>query len=165
IDSFVARYDTAGNQIWGRQFGSAVTDLTCDLAVDAAGDVVIGGHRNGSAVLAKYTSSGDQLWIRSIDTPTNDWFFDMALDSAGNVLFVGDVYYSSSDQSAALLMKTDAEGALLWSRQYDPSGITDEVWNGVAADSDGNIYVAGGYGPSWGYEGPGVMLLSKYDEA
>ncbi|MFG0286480.1 MAG: SBBP repeat-containing protein [Phycisphaerales bacterium JB039] len=162
-DAFLAKYDSEGGRIWERQFAAGFENWATGLALDAAGDVVVAGHAGGDgAVLARFTASGEELWIRRIDTPDEQWFFDIALDATGNIYFAGQVFYPYSDEYSAVLMKTDAEGAMLWSRSYDHSSITGEVWSAVTVDTVGNAYVAGSYGPEWGYEGPVVMQLSKY---
>ncbi|MFG0286481.1 MAG: SBBP repeat-containing protein [Phycisphaerales bacterium JB039] len=159
IDAFVAMYDSEGAEVWGRQFGGAGADVACGLALDSAGDLVLGG----TAWLAKYTTAGDERWVRPVATPYPEILLrGMTLDAADNIYLVGDIYFSSGDQCAALLLKTDAQGAFLWSQQHDPSSIKDEYWRGVAVDAAGSAYVAGAYGPSWGYEGAVVMQLAKY---
>ncbi|MFG0284025.1 MAG: SBBP repeat-containing protein [Phycisphaerales bacterium JB039] len=163
IDCFLARYDASGQRIWERQFGTALHDSASGIAMNAAGDLITCGWSDEDPVVRKHTPGGADLWLRRIETPAADYIYDLALDGAGGILIVGDRYHAAGDQWSALLMKCDADGALLWTREYDRSGSTDEMWRGVTADFEGNAYVCGGSGPSFGYEGPNVMLLSKYD--
>ncbi len=43
-DIFVAKYDTDGNHVWSRQFGSTNFDQALDVATDAAGNVFLAGR-------------------------------------------------------------------------------------------------------------------------
>ena len=43
-DGFVLRYDSAGNQLWKRQFGSTADDLLEAITTDDAGGAYIGGR-------------------------------------------------------------------------------------------------------------------------
>src|SRR5262249_2007265 len=47
-DSFVAKYDAAGNQLWLRQVAPATSDQANSVSVDSSGNVYVGGQINGS---------------------------------------------------------------------------------------------------------------------
>lgn len=47
-DSFVAKYDSAGNSLWIRQFGSQGIDDCYGTSADGTGDVYIGGMTDGN---------------------------------------------------------------------------------------------------------------------
>ncbi len=70
--SFLARYDSAGNQLWLRQSVLGWGELTLDLAPDGAGGVVIAGRLGpwGStdAFVARFDSAGNELWARQFGT-------------------------------------------------------------------------------------------------
>ncbi len=47
-DSFVAKYDSAGNQTWLRQVSPAMNDQANSVSVDQAGNIYVGGQVNGA---------------------------------------------------------------------------------------------------------------------
>src|SRR5262245_10036729 len=68
-DAFVRKYDTAGNEMWTRQFGAAGTDLALDVAVAASGvyaagytDGVLPGGGIGASFVRKYEAGGTAAW-------------------------------------------------------------------------------------------------------
>jgi len=98
-DAWLARYDGAGNQLWTRQLGSAITDWAYAAAPDGSGGVYVGGYTNGSlggpnagywdAWLARYDSAGNQLWIHQLGTSDDDELNAAAPDGAGGVYVSG----------------------------------------------------------------------------
>jgi hypothetical protein len=83
-------------------------------------------------------------WSRSIQNgESSNRAVDV--DSAGNVYVsgfsTGDVAQPNAGGSDAYLVKYDAAGALLWSRQQGTTA--NEGSNGVAVDSLGNVYTTG----------------------
>ncbi len=154
-DAFLAKFDASGAQLWTRQFGTPVYDYGYGIAVDTTGNAYIAGVTLGNlagpsagyadAFLAKYDTSGIQVWTRQFGTADDDAGFGVTLDAAGSPYITGYTYGSLGAPNAgdddAYIAKFTASGTLLWSEQIGASGF-DEGW-GAAADSLGNIYVAG----------------------
>ena len=114
----------------------------------------------------KYDSTGDPLWARRIGgTRNRDTATSVTTDSSGNVIVTG--YYDSNplniydaDGTTPLttltnpnegtlelfLVKYASNGNLVWVKRLSGNG--DEIGNGVATDSIGNVFVAGSYGSS-----------------
>ena len=94
-DAFLAKYDSSGEQLWVRQFGSAAYEELESVATDLDGNVYVAGHTQGSlagvnagsydAFLAKYDSSGEQLWVRQFGSAVYDELESIATDLDGNV--------------------------------------------------------------------------------
>jgi len=74
LDAWIARYDSAGNQVWIRQFGSSDDNWALAAAPDGAGCVFVSGQTLGNlggpnagrvdAWIARYDSAGNQTWNR-----------------------------------------------------------------------------------------------------
>ena len=98
-DAFLARYDSAGDRLWIRQFGRGEYDRAYALAPDGAGGVRAAGNTRGSlggpnagssdAFLARYDSAGDRLWIRQFGTSSADVAHALASDGKGDVMVAG----------------------------------------------------------------------------
>ena len=73
-DAFVRKYDTNGNEVWTRQFGSSASDQASGISVDASGVYVTGftyGALPGQtyagssdAFVRKYDADGNAVWTR-----------------------------------------------------------------------------------------------------
>lgn len=92
FDTWVARYDTMGNQIWLQQFGTSGTDYSTDLTVDDSGNLYVTGFTEGS--LGGVNSGAIDAWVAKLDLngtlqdfsgpPTE--FTDITGDRRGNKL-------------------------------------------------------------------------------
>jgi Beta-propeller repeat len=182
IDAFLAEYDTSGNLLWRKQFGSSGDDLAWGVAVDSAGNAYVAGTTNGSldgassagwdaAFVVQFDSSGNRGWIRQLGTgASNIEGRAIAADPAGDLYVTG--YTSGGDfegqpavgNSDFFLVKLDAAGAVNWSVL---DGSTEGAFaHGVATDSAGNVYVVGAtFGNLDGNEATasGDLFLVKYD--
>lgn len=86
-------------------------------------------------------------WTRQLGTSSYDGASDVATDSAGNVYVVGSTNggldgNTNSGLYDLFVVKYDSAGLKQWTRQLGTS--SDDYTTGVATDSAGNCYVAGG---------------------
>jgi hypothetical protein len=150
VDAFVRKYDPDGALVWFRQFGTADWDRAYAVAVDAKGNAYVAGSASSVSLeqrpfLRKYGPNGDLVQIYELALPSNTSVHAVAVDASGSVYLAG-----SSDQPLegpqagdldAVLMKLDAEGYLIWTRQYGSSD-ADEAC-ALAIDRGGNPWMAG----------------------
>lgn len=144
-----------------------------------------------NAVIVKYNAAGTALWARVPTAGTAETLFDgVAIDAAGNVYAVGfqqgtgQFTYQSDPEVAAtgpsggknaLIVSYDADGAVRWARTPTNGGDVS-LFQGVAVDGSGNVYVVGyqsgmaeyTYGPEVVAEGISNgtnAVLVKYDSS
>jgi hypothetical protein len=120
-DTWVARYDSAGNQVWIRQFGSIGGDDRSAIAPDGAGGVYLSGTTSGNlggpnagildGWLARYDKAGNALWLVQFGTPEEDFADAVASDGSGGA-FVGGITHGTLGGPSA--GKADA-----WLARYD----------------------------------------------
>ncbi|MBI4303064.1 MAG: SBBP repeat-containing protein, partial [Chloroflexi bacterium] len=77
-DAFVHKYDSGGNQLWIRQFGTPSYDYASGITVDDTGVYVVGetygtfpgqaSAGEGDAFVRKYDLSGNEIWTRQFGT-------------------------------------------------------------------------------------------------
>lgn len=145
-DVWVAKYDTNGNLLWGKQFGTNVTggfaNTSFGLDVDKVGNVYLSGLSikentnldiftfpvQDDSWVTKFDSKGNQQWYTQIKDPTAsfpfnltpffDESYDLAVDKNGNSYATGwtQGLVKESDPSRSLL-KYDA-----WLSKVDPNG-------------------------------------------
>lgn len=154
-DAFVIKLNPNGGTGWIRQFGSGSGEETYGLAVDADGNVFVGGDTHGDLAVAnlglsdayvrKYDSTGDIVWTRQFGTGGHDSVMSLAAAGDGSVVAagntLGDLAGVSAGSRDVFVRKYDAAGTVVWTRQFG-SPETDSGW-GVAVDADGRIAVVG----------------------
>jgi protein involved in ribonucleotide reduction len=157
-DAFVRKYDSSGNELWTRQFGSTGDDYAQSVATDSFGNVLVAGWTTGTlpgqtslgswdVFVRKYDSSGNEQWTRQFGTTSEDVALGVAVDSSGNAYVVGRTWGSLPGQTSSgridvFVRKYDTSGNEQWTRQFGTGG--DQEAHGVSVDSYGNVYVAGG---------------------
>jgi hypothetical protein len=154
VDAFIRKYNSDGDEIWTRQFGTSLQDQAFAVSVDSSGVYVVGttagefeGETNEGGFdnfIRKYNSDGDEIWTRQFGTSESDSADDVSADSSG-VYVVGGVSGSLPDQTNqglvdAFIRKYNSDGDEIWTRQFGTSG--RDAADGVSADSSG-VYVVG----------------------
>lgn len=153
-------FDANGELRWARRFGQSSQGGTLPVAIDALGNIVVGGIGYGPIDLgsgvsadqpfahgyvAQYAPDGEPLWIRSWGVPIESGgLYNMVLDPAGNVVFQGAIGYDPYVVEIAglaatghtFLGKLGPDGSPLWVR-----GFTGEhlELNGLAVTAEGRI--------------------------
>ena len=148
-DSFVASYDTNGNQLWEQQIPTLSTNQANAVTVDAQGNVYIGGSVNGSigtgqtdagnndAYLAQLSNTGQIVSEQQFGTAGNDQVSAMATTSSG------DVVVASVQNGQAVLSKYASgaiTGAPVWTMNL--GSLNGGSISGLAV-SGNNVYVSG----------------------
>lgn len=179
-DVIVRKYDSSGNELWTRQFGTGAFDSGYGVATDGAGNIYIAGYTGGTlpgqtsggsydAFVRKYDSSGNEQWTRQFGTSSGDGAYGVAFDSVGNVYVAGftsgtlpgRTYTGEVD---AFVRKYDSSGNQLWTRQFGTNA-SEEV-QGVAAEFGVSVYLVGysdGAFPGQSNAGNHDIFVRKYD--
>jgi len=171
-DTYLTKYDSAGNVLWQTLVGSAGTASGYGLALDpATGGVVVSGasnadlntasvaNGNNDSFVASYSADGSQTWIKQVQTLATNQANAVSVDASGNVYIGGSVSggvvgagQTSQGAGDAYLAKFSSTGTLLAENQFGTSG-ADSV-AATATGSDGSLYVASVQN--------GQAILSKY---
>jgi hypothetical protein len=154
VDAFVRKYDSNGNELWTRQFGSSSADAAVRISVDASG-IYVAGSTNGTlpgqtsagfvdAFVRKYDANGNELWTRQFGSSSSDQPLGISVDASG--IYVAGWTdgalpgQTSAGNSDAFVRKYDANGNEGWTRQFGSSSSDAAVR--ISVDASG-IYVAG----------------------
>jgi hypothetical protein len=175
-DAFVAKYDTGGNAIWTRQFGTQQSEGPVFVSTDGVGNLYVAGGTQGAlagvnagsydAFVTKYDAAGNLLWTQQTGGPFSESISSVSADSLGNVFLAGTVGTDASGSGRsqdALLIKYDSAGNLLWSRQLGTAAF--DTISDVSADQLGNVYLSGSTQGSLGGPNSGSddVFVAKYD--
>ncbi|HVS17470.1 MAG TPA: hypothetical protein VMT18_02635, partial [Planctomycetota bacterium] len=179
FDAWLARYDSTGNQLWIRQFGTSGGEIARAAAPDGSGGFYVSGGTQGSlggpsaggddAWLARYDSAGNQLWIRQLGTNLDERARAAAPDGSGGVYVSGETEGSLGGPSAgnddAWLARYDSAGNQLWIRQLGTSAA--DISYAAAPDGSSGVYVGGRTEGGLGGANAGGedAWLARYDSA
>ncbi|MGI9567370.1 MAG: SBBP repeat-containing protein [Nitrosopumilus sp.] len=154
-DAFVAKYDTDGNQVWAKQFGSDLHDGSNNITINSSGNVYVTGTTSGSisgtnvgsddAFVAKYDTDGNQMWAKQFGNNSLVEGIGVAADSSGNAYVTGyargDLFDTNAGVVDAFVAKYDTDGNQVWAKQFGSEH--RDIGFGITADSSGNVYVTG----------------------
>jgi hypothetical protein len=129
FDGYIKKYSLAGDELWTRQFGTALSDFTSAIAADALGVYVVGrtdgtlpdhthAGRFHDAFVVKYDADGGAAWTRQFGTP------DFA--QANGVAVAGVAVYVVGQARGSLPGQTAGGDTDAFVRRFDPSG--NEIW-------------------------------------
>jgi hypothetical protein len=141
-------------------------------------------HYNPSLFIAKFDVNGNPLWAVEANKPASQTYTsvtNITTDKKGNIYITGwyeDSIFFSSDTLGTLytnkdvfLCKYDKNGKFLWARNPRITNAGCEAQgNGLAADNNGNVYVAGQFedtlifGP-YILSGDASAFLAKFDSS
>ena len=199
-DIFLVKYDANGNVLWARREGQPDYDYASSVTTDpVTGEVYVGGAfyansitigsttlpNNGmyDVLLIKYDVNGNPLWAKSSGGTLNDLGNAVTTDRYGNIYVDGGFASSSETFGTTTLHNVNGGYPDIFLAKYSSAG--NPVWAksagdslndhavAIAADTFGNIFVAGHYhstGFTFGTNtivnnGMGDIFLLKYDSA
>jgi gliding motility-associated-like protein len=151
---------------------------TCDFDPGTAVFSLTGNSLRDGFV-SKLDPNGRLIWAKRFGNTTNNYYHNVypkgiEIDDKENVVTTGDfsgthdfdpgtgVYGLSSKAELfdAYILKLNTEGDFLWAKGI--GGKENETGNDVVADSEGNVYAVGFYGPSVDFDpGPGEFIINS----
>ncbi len=163
-DIFISKISPSGDRLWTKTLGgSGVNDTPYAIAVDSAGNVIVGGEFRGSVdfdpglasttinnatgytdlFVLKLNTDGDFVWVRSVtNTQSNDQVLGVSIFPNGDVVAVGGFGANSipADFDPGVGTFTMAAGStnhniFIWKLASDGSfGWARNVGNSATAD-------------------------------
>jgi hypothetical protein len=137
------KMNSNGKEFWDQSFNEDIVSTGSDVAVDVNDNIIVGGlsasfYGQGYFTI-EYDDNGNQIKVNryKIGSQPNA----IALDSNGNIILTGVAYSSESNTSSWLTIKSDRQGNLLWTREYD--GKYSDAAEDLIVDSNDNIITVG----------------------
>jgi hypothetical protein len=138
-----------GMELWVTRYGDAFYDAGLTLAIDAQGNVYVGGMTSSDEseydfLTIKYDPSGVEQWSAryTVADGSTEELHCLALDSRGNVYVAGRSNGFGTDYDL-ILIKYAPSGALQWVARHNGTANDDDGAEAIAVDAMDNVYVTG----------------------
>ncbi len=149
-DSFVAKYDTNGNQTWVTQIPTLVANSANSVSVDSSGNVYIGGQVTGTIGSGQTNAGGQDGYVAKLDSK-GAIVYEQQIGTSGTdsvaataVASDGSLYVASVQNGNAILTKYangNATTAPVWQENLGALGSGGSI--GGLAVSGGKVYLSG----------------------
>jgi hypothetical protein len=185
FDAFIAKYDSAGNNIWVRSGGSTTSfagDPAKAIGADASNNFYVTGDYTGTATfdglsvtntgtsgtdifVAKYDNNGAIQWLRHAGGPVSDKGYTIGVDKAGDSWVSG---FAGSGPSVVFdtISLPPFGNEYIFLAKYDPTGVVQYVKQYAAGTGqdirvldNGCLYLNGGASKGNGHEFDDVSLI------
>jgi hypothetical protein len=170
-DAFLVKFTGDGVRLWGTYYGGNDTDQGNSLAIDGAGFIYMAGYTlspnnistpgafkteytsPSDGFVAKFSSAGVRQWGTYFGGSGYDFCTKIILNNLGNFYITGTTaspnlatpgahQINNEGYHDAFIGKFSTDGERIWSTYYGGSKLED-VFNGLAIDASGNIYLCG----------------------
>ena len=169
---FVTKFDSNGNVIWARSFGSHSEEWPHSITLDNINNIYITGYYSGTVVfdsisipyvpgggdifLTKLDNSGNVIWAKGFGGNSFDIGIALATDHTNGVYITGtfrsdtlnfgstSLYNSgTSGGTDIFIAKIDAAGNPIWAKSC--VSVDWESIEDACSDADGNFIISGTY--------------------
>lgn len=137
---------SGAQDLFHARYGTDFQDYANMAIPTADGNFVVAGSTQGfgsmsNAFIMKLDGSGSQIWARDYSGINVDEIFSIIEGSNGELVACGATYSFGAGSWDGFIMKTDAEGNMIWGRTYG-NEYADLLYK-IAHDGEGGYYVTG----------------------
>ena len=145
-DVFLARLTPAGDTVWTRSLLQSGTQSAICLALAGDGGLIVAsnntlGTGGSEVVLTKFNVSDSVLWTNAIPVTYSLNVTHIEVCSNGDILISGISFASMWSAGEPKLIRTDANGNVIWSKTYALPNLTFP--NSVTELTNGDLMVCG----------------------
>ncbi len=164
-DIFLIKTDASGNIQWAKTYGGIDEDQAYSVQQTSDGGYIVAGRTRSfgagyyDAFLIKTDASGNIQWAKTYGGIYYDDALSVQQTSDGGYIVAGGTSSFGVDSGDIFLIKTDANGNVIWAKTY--GGTYSEWASSVQQTSDGGYIVAGGTS-SFGAGGLDIFLIKTY---
>jgi hypothetical protein len=174
-DMYFLKLDSMGWKQFETSFGGVSNEIGKSVVQLIDSSYVIAGYTSSTGVggydifLVKTDKMGALLWQKTIGGADWDFAYSMQATADGGFIIAGTTYSYGRGNADGYIVKTDANGNVVWQKTY--GGVNDDEFKSVIQTADGN-YALTGYtksyndllGDVWGFKinTIGDSLLCKF---
>jgi len=155
-DIWLAKYDSAGNNIWSKTIDGGINedDEGIGIDVDSAGNIYISANVSTNIadpwrdyiMVAKYDTDGNEIWKDITGSTNENGAGKIVVDNAGNIYVTGSILEDEINFDINIwIRKYDNAGNEVWTKTYDNTSQADSMdyGRGICVDNKGYLYVIG----------------------
>lgn len=190
-DAFMVKLTGEGEHVWSAAYAAGTYAYPQAVAIDADGNIALGGHFNGSVDLGggemqgaglsdpfvgRFDGDGNYLWSQRFGDDSAQYLYDLDTDAGGNIYvtggFVGAInpgkgQLVSAGADDVYIAKLSPIGNAVWAKRFGDGG--PQLGRGLAVDGQGRVTIVGetqgsvdfGGGP---IAGPGLRsFVAQFD--
>lgn len=138
------RFNNCGEKLWAKSITEVSKSIQLnELKLDGSENIILAGNyfiRNGerNAFVASLDENGDLNYFKVFDSGTADILYSMDVNSSNEIfLYFKTNIGQAGPNSQNTLAKLDANGDLIWIREYGFTG----VWGQMCANSEGGALI------------------------
>jgi TolB-like protein len=145
--------DANGNIQWAKTYGGTGWDEAYSVQQTSDGGYIVAGETYSFGAgyrdifLIKTDANGNIQWAKTYGGTDDDWAYSVQQTSDGGYIVAGWTESFGADSTDVFLIKTDANGNIIWAKTY--GGTLRDVASSVQQTSDGG-YIVAGYTRSFG---------------
>ena len=154
--------DSEGDTLWTKVYGESVYGVGASVQQTIDGGYIITGSTSTfpgqytDVCLVKTNTSGSGIWTGTYGGTGLDGGYSVQQTTDGGYIVAGLTTSFGAGARDVYLIKTDASGDTLWTREY--GGKNDDVGFSVCQTGDGG-YIIAGYTTSFGAGNADVYLI------
>jgi hypothetical protein len=177
-DLFIGKYTSSGSFLWGKSLGGTSTDYIQSAAIDASGNIYLGGYYYASfdadagagttmlpvpaggndAFVIKYSAAGTFSWAKAVAGNNYEYINSMAVNAAGE-LYLGGYFNGTidADPGAAVVSYASSGSNNGFIIKLNSSGIytwsrqltgSNNNLQNLNVDASGNLVTTGNFNTS-----------------
>jgi hypothetical protein len=160
-DFWLVKTDAAGTMMWERTYGGTFYDEAYSLVQTGDGGYALAGYTgflDGPCDfwLVKTYANGTMMWNRTYGGTNNEWAEALVQTTDGGYALAGYTGSPLVYDRDFWLVKTDANGTMMWERTYGGTDY-DNAYALIQTSDDG--YALAGYTQSFGAGSPDFWLV------
>jgi uncharacterized delta-60 repeat protein len=147
LDIFLIKTDANGNIQWAKTYGGTSNDYAYSVQQTSDGGYILAGWTysfsasSDDILLIKTDANGDVQWAKTYGGTDSDFAYSVQQTSDGGYILAGLTRSFGAGSDDILLIKTDANGDIIWAKTY--GGTNDDLAYSVQQTSDGGYILAG----------------------
>lgn len=160
-DAFLIKADSMGQLIWAKTYGGPGFETAFSVKQTADGGYIVGGSMSFAvgvfdAYLIKTDSIGDTLWTKTYGGTGSNGIRTVQEIPTGGFIGIGSTDAFGAGVTDAFIIRTDANGNLMWSKTY--GGTAADNGQSIQQSNDGG-FIAVGFTESFGAGGNDIYFI------